>query len=290
MSLNVATQLFHEKFLGVGSQAGTLLHDGEPYANATLRACKHHIKPAARALLLSTFIEDGVRMATQWGDQTQYIEATWGCGSLGAGAFVALNLVGQLAPTALILLRRSDAEVRGSVYALAAILALQVAAYDVLWSSQFFLRNAAVAGSLVLVYAETHMAQKTRLAGLPDQGGNSQTCDLLQAVGRVMIVVMFLTMLHLNLASPLRVGMEAVELALVSCVAVGKHSKAAACVLVGMLALETTMYNAFWSATDSTAYDMKKYDFFQTLTVIGGSLLVVACGPGGLAMDHKKDF
>jgi len=294
MSLNVATQIFHEESFGARSQASlaSLLRGGEmePYADAALRACKHHIKPVARALLLSTFVEDGHRMATQWGDQTAYIEATWGVTSYGAAAFVGLNLVGQLAPTALILLRRSDAEVRAAVATLAGVLLLQVVSYQVLWGSQFFLRNAAVAGSLALVYAETHMVQKTRRAGLPSVGGNSHTCDVLQAAGRVMLVIMFLTMLHFSLASPLRVGMEAAELALVGCVAVGKHSKVAACLLVLMLALETTMYNAFWAADDSAAYDMKKYDFFQTLTVIGGLLLVVACGPGGLAMDRKKDY
>ena len=40
------------------------------------------------------------------------------------------------------------------------MLLVQTLAYSVLWNAQFFMRNTAVAGSLLLVYAETAMEQK----------------------------------------------------------------------------------------------------------------------------------
>ena len=78
----------------------------EDIADTVLRHSKAYLPHIARLCLISTFLEDGIRMWFQWTEQSDYINITWRCGAFLAHMFVIINLVGQLGACVTILLRK----------------------------------------------------------------------------------------------------------------------------------------------------------------------------------------
>uniref|UniRef100_A0A8C5D9I6 Surfeit locus protein 4 n=1 Tax=Gouania willdenowi TaxID=441366 RepID=A0A8C5D9I6_GOUWI len=103
-----------------------------------LRVTKQYLPHLARLCLISTFLEDGIRMWFQWNEQRDYIEATWSCGYFLATCFVLLNLIGQLGGCVLILSRNF---VQYACFGLFGIIALQTVAYSILWDLKFLMSH-----------------------------------------------------------------------------------------------------------------------------------------------------
>jgi len=71
-----------------------------------VKNCNAYLPTASRLCLISTFIEDGLRMYFQWSEQSKYMDMSWNCGMFLATVFVLINLVGQLGGCILILLQK----------------------------------------------------------------------------------------------------------------------------------------------------------------------------------------
>ncbi|KAL7980907.1 hypothetical protein Chor_002061 [Crotalus horridus] len=241
-----------------------LMGSAEDFADQFLRVTKQYLPHVARLCLISTFLEDGIRMWFQWSEQRDYISSTWNCGYVLASIFVFINLFGQLSkrPTGTI-------------------------AYSILWDLKFLMRNLALGGGLLLLLAESRSEGKSMFAGVPTMRESSPK-QYMQLGGRVLLVLMFMTLLHLDV-SFFSILQNMVGTALIILVAIGFKTKLAALTLVIWLFAINLYFNAFWTVPGyKPMHDFLKYDFFQTMSVIGGLLLVVALGPGGVSMDEKK--
>lgn len=133
---------------------------------------------------------------------------------------------------------------------------------------------------------------RSLFAGLPSASDQRSPRTYMQLSGRVLLVAMFLTLLRLDFSSPLPIIQDVVGTALVVLIAIGYKTRLASLVLVAWLLAVNVYFNAWWTMpVHQFSRDFVKYDFFQTLSVAGGLLLVVAIGPGGYSIDeHKKKW
>ncbi|XP_069834396.1 surfeit locus protein 4-like [Dendropsophus ebraccatus] len=264
-----------------------LMGAAEELADQFLRVTKRYLPHLAHLCLVSTFLEDGLRMWLQWNEQRDYISMSWSCGTFLATLFVLINMLGQLAGCVLVLARRF---VPYACLGLFTIIVLQTIVYNILWDVKFLMRNMALGGGLLLLLAESRSEGKTMFAGVPSVGDTSPR-QYMQLGGRVLLILMFMTLLHFN-ASVFTIFQDIVGLTLIILVAIGFKTKLAALTLVLWLMIINVLQNAFWTIPSyRPMHDFLKYDFFQTLSVMGGLLLVVALGPGGVSMDeHKKKW
>ncbi|XP_017887248.1 surfeit locus protein 4 homolog isoform X1 [Ceratina calcarata] len=264
-----------------------VISKAEEIADQVIRNGKHILPTLARLCLIATFLEDGLRMWFQWVEQKEFINNSWNCGTFLATMFVLVNLIGQLGGCVMVIGRWKVSIACGILFF---IVVLQTLAYNILWDVTFLFRNLALIGALLLVLAESRVEGRSLFAGVPSLGDNKPK-NLLQLAGRILLAFMFTTLIRFEV-SFLQILQDILGSSLMVLVTIGYKTKLSALLLVLLLTALNLYHNAWWTIPEYKALrDFLKYDFFQTLSVIGGLLMIVSLGPGGVSMDeHKKEW
>jgi len=244
-----------------------------------------HLPAIGRFLIIVTFLEDALRIVTQWSDQLWYLQThrhfPWGLSHMFLLVNVCMMLVGS---TAVVTKRYSEYAVGG----LLAVVLIQGFGYGLIFDLNFFLRNLSVIGGLFMVFSDSMVSRKSVFAGLPQITETDRRKYFLLA-GRVLLIFLFLGFILQGKWSVMRVLVSIVGLAACVMVAVGFKAKWSAAFLVLVLSTFNVFANNWWSVhSQHPQRDFLKYDFFQTLSIVGGLILLVNMGPGGLSVDEKK--
>merc|ERR1712167_278128 len=250
-------------------------------------------------LLVITFLEDGLRVMTRWSEQMNYLTGTRrGMGFSSWFAVIALitSIVLQVGGALLVLqggkipqLKGRHVQIGGG--ALLAFLLLQPLMYGQHTDMDFMCRTLTLAGGLALLWQHDMRNQGIKadlFAGLPDAGvQGQQSQELIQLIGRTLITLIFFYQMFENLAKS-HAGVLHWVGALITCaicagVLLGFKAKAAGVLLLLLLGVGNMVMHPFWSVKPHM-YDFTKFYFFQTLSVMGGLMLLILHGPGGLSV------
>ncbi|KIY64401.1 SURF4-domain-containing protein [Cylindrobasidium torrendii FP15055 ss-10] len=246
---------------------------------------KPHLPAIGRFLIVVTFLEDALRIITQWGDQLWYLQVhrkfPWGL----SHSFLLLNVLVMLAASSAVITKRYT---EFAVAGLLGVVVIQGFGYGLIFDVTFFLRNLSVIGGLFMVFSESMITRKKAFAGLPSINETDRKKYFLLA-GRVLLIFLFLGFILQGTWSIVRVFVSIVGLVACVMVAVGFKAKWSAAFLVLVLSVFNVFANNWWSvASAHPQRDFLKYDFFQTLSIVGGLILLVHMGAGGLSVDEKK--
>ncbi|OLL24394.1 Surfeit locus protein 4 [Neolecta irregularis DAH-3] len=257
---------------------------------------KPYLPGIGRFLIVVTFLEDALRILTQWSDQVHYLQRFRGMWWGVTHMFLLLNVTAMFAGSVLVVIRKHS-EV--AVGALLGVVVSQAFGYGLLFNLSFFLRNLSVIGGLLMVLSDSLSQRKALFAGLPSLSETDRK-KYFQLAGRVLLIFLFMGFILEGQWSILRVIISVIGLVACVMVAVGFKAKFSATVLVMMLSVFNVLINNFWSVntTHHTRDFLKyittkiitepRYDFFQTLSIVGGLLMLVNMGPGGISVDEKK--
>lgn len=252
-----------------------------------LSPVKPYVPAIGRGFIVATFYEDSWRILTQWSEQVYYLHNYRRYWRWFTVLFLFLNVVAMLIASTMLILRKKS---QAATIALTAVVVLQGVFYGLIFDGQFILRNLSVVGGLILAFSDTIVRDKRSLAmpGLPMLNNKDDKKYFLLA-GRLLLVFLFLGFVFSASWSFTRVIIILCGFLACGSIIVGYKTKFAAFVLTLLLFSYNMFVNQFWKySSHEGTRDFLKYEFFQTLSIVGGLLIIVNAGAGELSLDEKK--
>ncbi|KAI9790523.1 MAG: hypothetical protein M1816_005030 [Peltula sp. TS41687] len=244
-----------------------------------------YLPAIGRFLIVVTFLEDALRIVTQWREQLSYLHDYRRIPNGITHLFLLVNVIAMTISSVLVIARKySEYAVGGLI----GVVITQALGYGLIFDLNFFLRNLSVMGGLLMVLSDSWVRKRFAPAGLP-QIDEKDRKMYFQLAGRVLLIFLFVGFVFAGEWSIWRVLVSVIGLVACTMVVVGFKAKWSAVMLVVILSIFNLLVNNFWTLhPHHPQKDFAKYDFFQILSIVGGLLLLVNMGPGQFSVDEKK--
>ncbi|OCF58785.1 hypothetical protein L486_03275 [Kwoniella mangroviensis CBS 10435] len=229
----------------------------EDMIEAYTQPIRPYVPAMARFLIVVTFLEDALRIMTQWSDQLWYLQKhrhfPWGLSHL----FLLINVFAMLAGSFGVIGKKYPDY---SVFCLLGVVVAQGLGYGLLFDLSFFLRNLSVIGGLLMVLSDSLQNKKKLFAGLPSISETDRR-KYFQLAGRILLIFLFIGFIFQGSWSFARVIVSIVGLGACIMVAVGFKAKWSATFLVVLLSVFNVFINNWWSVHSAHPQrDFLKYD------------------------------
>ncbi|PLW54767.1 hypothetical protein PCANC_03678 [Puccinia coronata f. sp. avenae] len=277
--------------------AGTI----EAAIEKVFKPLKPHLNKFARFLLVSTFLEDALRITNQFWEQKEYLIDEQEYHDWFVIGFLLSNVLLMVVCSILIVFKK------WSLFAFAGLVTVIVSqgwVYELMTDTTFLCLNLSILGALMLALSDTLVGgtstggSRRGVVGLPDISEDvaRKRQTYLQLAGRIMLVVFFVghalvAWVELAYDSFNILHLITAILSLIACllVAVGFKAVWSALFLVIVTSVVNVLSNDWWTKPkDHPERDFRRFDFFQALSVVGGMILLINQGPGRISFDAKR--
>ncbi|MCJ1327482.1 hypothetical protein MMC10_004151 [Thelotrema lepadinum] len=248
----------------------------EDWLDTVSEPLKPYLPAIGRFLIVVTFLEDALRILTQWGDQLTYLHDYRHFPTGLNHIFLIINVLAMTGCSIMVIFRKqSDAAVAGLI----GVVVTQALGYGLIFDLNFFLRNLSVMGGLLMVLSDSWVRKRFAPAGLPQLEEKDRKMYF-QLAGRVLLIFLFIGFVFAGEWSVGRIAVSVIGFIACVMVVVGFKAKFSAVMLVLILSIFNVLVNNFWTLHERHPHkDFAKYDFFQILSIVGGLLLLVNMGP-----------
>lgn len=236
-----------------------------------------NLRLTSRILLVSAFVEDGIRMFREPSGIADVVGYNTGVPFWLAYILVLVNgffsLFGALSLIA-------GAKQREGCIMLLVTLLLQFWIFDLIHDDIVLPKAFSIGGAIGLCICETLQTQRQVFAGLPELTEKVNSAEYIRLMSRVAVTLMYLSGFSVSFYS-------FATLPLIIAVLVGYQTKFAAGLFCAYSMVDNMFSNCFWMYYGTYTYDIAKFDFFQQTSSIGGVMQLLIYGGGKLSLDAK---